>query len=69
MVIISRTFHSDTGQAWPRQELICGGAKIRGLLMRFVFVAIMTLAIGALILFSPTLLCQGGGAGGNCGEG
>lgn len=34
-----------------------------------IFVTVMTLAATALIALSPVLLCNGGGAGGNCGEG
>ena len=30
---------------------------------------VVTACVGAFILFSPTIFCHGGGAGGNCGEG
>lgn len=40
----------------------------RGLAVKFVLALVVTVFICAFILFSPTIFCRGGGAGGNCGE-
>jgi hypothetical protein len=41
----------------------------RGLIGKFLLSLAVTVFICAFILFSPTIFCRGGGAGGNCGEG
>ena len=40
----------------------------RGLIAKLLLSLVVTACVCAFILFSPTLLCHGGGAGGNCGE-
>jgi hypothetical protein len=40
-----------------------------GLAVKFLLSLVVTVSICTFIFFSPTILCHGGGAGGNCGEG
>jgi hypothetical protein len=39
-----------------------------GLIGKLLLSLVVTVFICAFILFSPTIFCHGGGAGGNCGE-
>jgi hypothetical protein len=39
-----------------------------GLIAKLVLALVVTVFMCAFILFSPTIFCRGGGAGGNCGE-
>jgi len=38
-------------------------------LSKCMAILLITAAVFAFVAFSPTIFCQGGGAGGNCGEG
>jgi hypothetical protein len=40
----------------------------RGLIAKLLLSLVVTACVCAFILFSPTIFCHGGGAGGNCGE-
>lgn len=40
----------------------------RGLIPKLLLSLVVTACVCAFILFSPTIFCHGGGAGGNCGE-
>jgi hypothetical protein len=40
----------------------------RGLVPKLLLSLVVTVCVCAFILFSPTIFCHGGGAGGNCGE-
>lgn len=40
----------------------------RGLIAKLLLSLVVTACVCAFILFSPTIFCRGGGAGGNCGE-
>lgn len=40
----------------------------RGLIPKLLLSLVVTACVSAFILFSPTIFCHGGGAGGNCGE-
>lgn len=44
------------------------GFMERGLILKFLASLVLTICICAFIFFSPTILCHGGGTGGNCGE-
>ena len=47
----------------PRNRLV-----ERGLITKLLLSLVVTACVCAFILFSPTIFCHGGGAGGNCGE-
>jgi hypothetical protein len=40
----------------------------RGLIAKLLLSLVVAACVSAFILFSPTIFCHGGGAGGNCGE-
>jgi hypothetical protein len=37
-------------------------------MMKYLAALVVTICICTFIFFSPTIFCNGGGAGGNCGE-